>query len=53
LEEAGVISRRQYSEHPPRDEYILTEAGEAILPVLRSLRIWGARYAAPLESDSA
>ncbi|HEU4400441.1 MAG TPA: helix-turn-helix domain-containing protein, partial [Actinomycetota bacterium] len=27
LEEAGVIERRRYSEHPPRYEYLLTEAG--------------------------
>jgi DNA-binding HxlR family transcriptional regulator len=46
LEEVGVISRRRYSEHPPRDEYLLTEAGEALLPVLRQLREWGERFAA-------
>ena len=46
LEEAGVISRRRYSEHPPRDEYLLTEAGEALAPVLAQLREWGERFAA-------
>jgi DNA-binding HxlR family transcriptional regulator len=46
LEEVGVISRRRYSEHPPRDEYLLTEAGEALMPVLRQLRGWGERFAA-------
>jgi DNA-binding HxlR family transcriptional regulator len=45
LEEHGVIERRRYSEHPPRDEYVLTEAGNAITPVLRSLRQWGDRFA--------
>ncbi|MGW6741392.1 winged helix-turn-helix transcriptional regulator [Streptomyces sp. NPDC055025] len=45
LEEAGVISRRRYSEHPPRDEYVLTAAGEAIAPVLRELEIWGENHA--------
>jgi len=44
LEEAGLIERRRYSERPPRDEYVLTEAGAAITPVLRSLRRWGERY---------
>jgi len=44
LEESGVIERRRYSEHPPRDEYVLTEAGQGITPVLRSLRQWGERY---------
>nr|WP_237531438.1 helix-turn-helix domain-containing protein [Streptomyces sp. SID3212] len=45
LEGAGVITRRRYSEHPPRDEYLLTAAGEAIAPVLRELEIWGEKYA--------
>lgn len=45
LEEAGLIIRRRYSEHPPRDEYLLTEAGKGIEPVLRELRIWGETYA--------
>ncbi|MFB7271772.1 winged helix-turn-helix transcriptional regulator [Streptomyces sp. NPDC056244] len=45
LEEAGVIARRRYCEHPPRDEYVLTDAGRAIAPVLRELEIWGENYA--------
>lgn len=45
LEEAGLITRRRYSERPPRDEYLLTSAGSAIGPVLRELRIWGETYA--------
>jgi DNA-binding HxlR family transcriptional regulator len=47
LEDAGVITRRRYSAHPPRDEYVLTDAGEALLPVLRQLREWGEQYAPP------
>lgn len=45
LEEVGVIMRRRYSEHPPRDEYLLTDAGQALDPVLASLRLWGAQHA--------
>jgi DNA-binding HxlR family transcriptional regulator len=45
LEDSGVITRRRYSEHPPRDEYLLTDAGESISPVLSALRAWGERYA--------
>jgi len=41
LEEAGVIYRRGYSDHPPRFEYHLTAAGEDLAPVLSALRIWG------------
>lgn len=47
LEEAGVIARRRYSEHPPRDEYVMTEAGRALGPVLQSLRDWGEQYVTP------
>ena len=45
LEEAGLITRRRYSEHPPRDEYLLTPSGSAIGPVLRELEIWGETHA--------
>jgi DNA-binding HxlR family transcriptional regulator len=45
LDEAGLIARRRYSEHPPRDEYHLTEAGQAMEPALRELRKWGEIYA--------
>ncbi len=45
LEDAGVIVRRQYSEHPPRDEYVLTDSGRSITPVLRALRKWGEVHA--------
>ncbi|MFD3929300.1 winged helix-turn-helix transcriptional regulator [Streptomyces sp. NPDC058614] len=44
LESAGVVERRRYSEHPPRDEYVLTEAGWALLPVLAALKEWGDTY---------
>ena len=45
LEDAGLITRRRYCEHPPRDEYVLTDAGKAIEPVLRELRTWGEAHA--------
>jgi DNA-binding HxlR family transcriptional regulator len=41
LEDAGLIKRRFYAEHPPRAEYLLTEKGETLRPVLRALRDWG------------
>ncbi|MCC9157908.1 helix-turn-helix transcriptional regulator [Streptomyces parvulus] len=44
LEAAGIIERVQYSERPPRHEYRLTGAGEALAPVLRALRTWGEEY---------
>jgi DNA-binding HxlR family transcriptional regulator len=45
LEDAGVVERRQYSEHPPRYEYHLTEAGLELFPVLLSLFEWGNKWA--------
>ncbi|MGW3635230.1 winged helix-turn-helix transcriptional regulator [Streptomyces sp. NPDC005122] len=44
LEEAGVIVRRQYSQHPPRFEYHLTGAGTDLIPVILSLKEWGERH---------
>src|SRR5688500_1496737 len=45
LEPAGVIERRQYSEHPPRHEYPLTEAGRELFPVILALYQWGDKWA--------
>ncbi len=44
LEEAGVIYRVRYQDHPPRYEYRLTEAGVGLRPVLNALRGWGDRW---------
>ena len=45
LEAAGVIARRPYSDHPPRYEYELTQAGEELRAVLTALRTWGDKWA--------
>ena len=45
MEAAGVIERRQYSDHPPRYEYELTQAGLELRPVLQVLRAWGDKWA--------
>src|ERR1700740_1056046 len=47
LVEAGLLERRRYSEHPPRDEYVLTEAGRDFRPVLLALLAWGNKHFAP------
>jgi peroxiredoxin/DNA-binding HxlR family transcriptional regulator len=36
-----VLVRAAYSEHPPRHDYLLTERGRALLPVLATLQDWG------------
>jgi DNA-binding HxlR family transcriptional regulator len=45
LESAGIIERRPYSEHPPRYEYHLTQAGRELFPVMTALREWGDKWA--------
>jgi DNA-binding HxlR family transcriptional regulator len=45
LEAAGVIERQMYSEHPPRYEYHLTEAGRELFPVMLALYQWGDKWA--------
>jgi len=47
LVDAGVLVRVPYSEHPPRDDYRLTDKGRDLWPVLTAMRQWGDRYAAP------
>jgi DNA-binding HxlR family transcriptional regulator len=44
LEAGGVLTRRRYSEHPPRYEYDLTEAGQELRGVLTALRSWGDKW---------
>ncbi|WP_293971336.1 helix-turn-helix domain-containing protein [Sphingomonas sp.] len=44
LTEAGLLERRRYSTRPPRDEYVLTDAGRDFLPVLLTIGAWGHRH---------
>src|SRR5215831_10612591 len=41
LTEAGILDRQQYSQHPPRYEYRLTDRGRALFPVIVALMRWG------------
>jgi DNA-binding HxlR family transcriptional regulator len=43
---AGILQRRQYSEHPARFEYQLTDAGRDLYPVIMTLMRWGDQYLA-------
>ncbi|WP_170285751.1 winged helix-turn-helix transcriptional regulator [Microbacterium rhizomatis] len=44
LEEIGLLMREQYSEHPPRYEYRLTEQGKDLYGVVQSIRAWGDKH---------
>jgi DNA-binding HxlR family transcriptional regulator len=46
LEQVGVVTRREYNEHPPRYEYMLTDAGKDLRPVIMALRHWGDTHVA-------
>ena len=50
LVEAGLLERRRYSDRPPRDDYVLTEAGRELAPVLGALRVWGEAHAPRIEN---
>jgi DNA-binding HxlR family transcriptional regulator len=46
LREAGLLERRPYREEGQRtrQEYVLTESGEDLLPVLLALAAWGRKH---------
>jgi DNA-binding HxlR family transcriptional regulator len=52
LEEAGIVERRFYEQHPPRAEYLLTEKGKELRPVLKALFEWGERHTKYAASQS-
>ncbi|MGC4010821.1 MAG: helix-turn-helix domain-containing protein [Pseudomonas sp.] len=45
LVDSGLLQRSQYNDHPPRYEYLLTERGRDLRPVLLTLLQWGKRHA--------
>jgi DNA-binding HxlR family transcriptional regulator len=47
LVESGLLARRRYSEHPPRDEYVLTDMGRDFRPVLLAMMAFGNRHFPP------
>jgi DNA-binding HxlR family transcriptional regulator/peroxiredoxin len=40
----GVLRKEQYTDRPPRYEYLLTPLGRGLLPVLVALQNWGATW---------
>lgn len=43
----GVVERRPYQERPVRNDYVLTDKGRSLWPVLSAMRQWGDEWAAP------
>ena len=44
LESDKLIHREVYPVIPPKVEYSLTETGKSLIPVLQTMRDWGASY---------
>ena len=52
LEEDNLIERKVYPVVPPKVEYTLTEYGESLIPILKSLVLWGKEYAKTIKFDN-
>ena len=49
MEADGIITRTVYPEVPPRVEYALSELGESMRPIIKSMEVWGNNYKQVLE----
>lgn len=44
LEQDGIVTRVVYQQVPPKVEYVLTEHGQRVQPVMEALLAWGSGY---------
>ena len=44
MEADGIITRTVYPEVPPRVEYALSELGDTMRPIIKSMEVWGTEY---------
>lgn len=44
LEDHGLVRRQLYNDRPPRLEYVLTDKGKSLGPVVKALRDWGVKH---------
>ena len=42
----GILERRRYSKHPPRYDYVPTEKGAELFPVIAAIMRWGDHWTA-------
>lgn len=46
LTDEGILTRQRYTDHPPRYEYLLTEKGRDLFPLISAMLRWGDTWAA-------
>jgi len=51
MEADGIVIRTAYPEVPPRVEYALTELGESMRPIIKSMESWGMAYKEQLQTE--
>ncbi|HET9104364.1 MAG TPA: helix-turn-helix domain-containing protein [Solirubrobacteraceae bacterium] len=44
LEEEGIVKRQTFPEVPPRVEYVLTDKGRALVPLIEDMRSYGTEW---------
>ena len=44
MEADGIITRTVYPEVPPRVEYALSDLGDTMRPIIKSMEVWGTEY---------
>jgi DNA-binding HxlR family transcriptional regulator len=44
MEDNGLLFRQLYSERPPRVEYVLTDKGRSLGPIVRAMQQWGQKH---------
>lgn len=49
MEADGIVIRSVFAEVPPHVEYSLSDLGESLRPIIKSMEVWGTNYKQGLE----